>query len=135
MSYSTSFGNDCDSFSRIMGKKATLVNIGGEGSPRWKVVDEKGNHEDNPTIERAERWVTLPGDNKPGPINIGDEDLSHMSNWFACMRSGNKKTNATVDNGFLHAVAVIMAAQSYWQGKRLYYDSAAEQILESPPAH
>ena len=82
VSYSTSFGNDCDSFSRIMGKKATLINIGGEGSPRWKVVDEKGNHEDNPTIERAERWVTLPGDNKPGPINIGDEDLSHMSNWF-----------------------------------------------------
>ena len=48
------------------------------------------------TIQRAERWVTLPGDNKPGPINIGDEDLSHMSNWFECMRSGNKKTNATV---------------------------------------
>src|SRR5437762_7389575 len=34
VSYSTSFGNDSDSFSRIMGKKATLVNIGGEGSPR-----------------------------------------------------------------------------------------------------
>jgi predicted dehydrogenase len=135
VSYSTSFGNDCDSFSRIMGKKATLVNIGGEGSPRWKVVDEKGNHEDNPTIARAERWVTLPGDNKPGPINIGDEDLSHMSNWFDCMRSGNRKTNATVDNGFLHAVAVIMAAQSYWQGKRLYYDGAAEQITDSPPSH
>ena len=41
VSYSTSFGNDCDSFSRIMGKKATLVNIGGEGSPRWKVVEEQ----------------------------------------------------------------------------------------------
>lgn len=135
VSYSTSFGNDSDSFSRIMGKKATLINIGGEGSPRWKVVDEKGNHEDNPTIERAERWVTLPGDTKPGPINIGDEDLSHMSNWFDCMRSGNKKTNATVDNGFLHAVAVIMAAQSYWTGKRLYYDSAAEQILDTAPTH
>ena len=67
--------------------------------------------------------------------NIGDEDLSHMSNWFACMRSGNKKTNATVDNGFLHAVAVIMAAQSYWQGKRLYYDSAAEQSRDSAPTH
>jgi len=52
--------------------------------------------------------------------DIGDEDLSHMSNWFECMRSGNTKTNATVDNGFLHAVAVIMAAQSYWRGKRLH---------------
>ena len=114
-----------------MGKKATLVNIGGEGSPRWKVVEEKGNHEDNPTIDRAERWVTLPGDDKPGPINIGDEDLSHLTNWFECLRSRNTRTNATVDNGFLHAVAVIMAAQSYWQGKRLYYDSKSEQIRDS----
>jgi predicted dehydrogenase len=134
VSYSTSFGNDSDSFSRIMGKKATLVNIGGEGSPRWKLVDEKGNHEDNPTIQRAERWVTLPGDDKPGPINIGDEDLSHMSNWFECLRSRNTNTNATVDNGFLHSVACIMAAQSYWQGKRLYYDARSEQITDSAPA-
>jgi predicted dehydrogenase len=135
VSYSTSFGNDSDSFSRIMGKKATLVNIGGEGSPRWKVVEEKGNHEDNPTIERAERWVTLPRDNKPGPINIGDEDLSHMSNWLECMRNRNTRTNATVDNGFLHSVACIMAAQSYWRGKRLYYDPKSEQITDNPPAN
>ena len=134
VSYSTSFGNDCDSFSRIMGKKATLINIGGEGSPRWKVVEEKGNHEDNPTIQRAERWVTLPGDDKPGPINIGDEDLSHMSNWFECLRSRNTRTNATVDNGFLQSVACIMAAQSYWQGKRLYYDPKSEQIKDTAPA-
>ena len=134
VSYSTSFGNDSDSFSRIMGKKATLVNIGGEGSPRWKVVEEKGNHEDNPTIERAERWVTLPGDDKPGPINIGDEDLSHLSNWFECLRSRNMRTNATVDNGFLHSVACIMAAQAFWQGKRVYYDPRSEQIRDSVPA-
>ena len=118
VSYSTSFGNDSDSFSRIMGKKATLINIGGEGSPRWKVVEERGNHEDNPTIERPERWVTLPGDDKPGPINIGDEDLSHLSNWFECLRSGNTQTNATVDNGFLHSVdvhhggAVVLAGEA-----------------------
>lgn len=130
-SFSTSFGNDCDSFSRIMGKKATLINIGGEGSPRWKVVDERDNHEDNPTIERAERWVTLPGDDTPGPINIGDEDLSHMSNWFECLRERNVRTNATVDNGFLHSVACMMAAQSAWQGKKLYYDAAAERITDS----
>ena len=131
-SFSTSFGNDSDSFSRIMGKKATLVNIGGEGSPRWKLVEEQGNHEDNPEVRRAERWVTLPGSDKPGPINIGDEDLSHLTNWFECLRSRNTRTNATVDNGFLHSVACIMAAQSYWQGKRMYYDAKAERITDRP---
>lgn len=133
-SFSTSLGNDSDSFTRIMGKTATLINIGGEGSPRWKVVDEKGNHEDNPDIQRKERWVTLPGDNKPGPINIGDENLSHMSNWFECLRSRNTRTNATVDNGFLQSVACIMAAQSYWQGKRVYYDPKSELIADTAPA-
>jgi len=132
-SFSTSFGNDCDSFSRIMGKKATLVNIGGEGSPRWKVVEEKGNHESNPNIQRAERWVTLPGEDKPGPINIGDEDLSHMTNWFECMRSRKLETNATVDHGFIHSVACIMATQSYWQGQRLFYDAKNEQIVDHAP--
>src|SRR6184192_2381589 len=84
VSFSTSFGNDCDSFSRIMGKKATLVNIGGEGSPRWKWVEEKGNHEDNPFIKREEKYVLLPGNDKLPPTFMGDEDLSHMTNWLEC---------------------------------------------------
>ena len=33
--------------------KATLVNIGGEGSQRWKLVEEKGTHEHNPFVRRA----------------------------------------------------------------------------------
>jgi len=30
---------------------------------------------------------------------------------------------------------VIMAAQSYWQGKRLYYDAASERISDTLPTH
>src|SRR6266446_689981 len=51
-SYSTSFGNDAGSSTRYMGKKATLVDIGGEGSPRYQLIEEKGNHEDNPDIDK-----------------------------------------------------------------------------------
>ena len=43
VSYSTSFGNDSDSFTRVMGDRATLINIGGEGSQRWKMVEEHGH--------------------------------------------------------------------------------------------
>ena len=50
VSYSTSFGNDSPSFTRYMGKKATLMNIGGEGSPRYQLVEEKGAHEDDPNV-------------------------------------------------------------------------------------
>jgi predicted dehydrogenase len=131
MSFSTSFGNDSDSFSRIMGKQATLVNIGGEGSPRWKWVEEKGNHEDNPYIKRAEKYVQLPGSDKIPPPGIGDTDLSHMTNFLECLRS-RKAPNATVLNGFAHSVVVIMAARAYREGKKLYWDPKAEQIVDNP---
>ena len=131
VSYSTSFGNDSESFSRYMGKKATLVNIGGEGSPRWKVVEEKGTFEDDPFIKRAEKFVTLPGDDKVPPTYISDNAPFHMSNWFDCIRS-RKQPNATVHAGYAHSVAVIMAAQSYREGKKLYWDPKAESILDRP---
>jgi predicted dehydrogenase len=131
VSYSTSFGNDSDSFSRIMGKAATLINIGGEGSPRWKWVEEKGTHEDDPNVKRAEKYITLPGNDTIPPIFVSDNDLSHMTNWFECLRS-RKQPNATVHHGFAHSVAVIMAARAYREGKKLYWDTKAESILDRP---
>src|ERR1700749_2152716 len=64
VSYSTSFGNDAPGFTRYMGKQATLVNIGGEGSPRYELVEEKGTHEDDADIDkkRQSKLVRLPGD-------------------------------------------------------------------------
>src|SRR4030095_15444232 len=59
VSYSTSFGNDSDSFIRIMGDQGTLVNIGGEGSQRWRLVEETGTHERNPFVRRAARQIKL----------------------------------------------------------------------------
>ena len=133
VSYATSFGNDSDSFTRIMGKKATLINIGGEGSQRWKLVEEKGNHEDNPTVQRPEKYVTLPGNDKVPPPFISDNDLSHMTNWLDCLRS-RQQPNATVEHGFAHSVAVIMAAHAYREGRKLYWDRATESILDHAPA-
>jgi len=132
VSYSTSFGNDSDSFTRIMGKAATLVNIGGEGSPRWKWVEEKGTHEDDPNVKRAEKYITLSGDDRIPPPGIGDDDLSHMTNWFECLRS-RKQPNATVQNGFAHSVACIMAARACREGRKLYWDPTTESILDHGP--
>jgi len=150
VSYSTSFGNDSDSFTRIMGKKATLLNIGGEGSQRWKLVEEKGNHEVNPFVRRSQKTITLSGERLHalswsqrllteavektyGPLPfISDANPSHMKNWLDCLRS-RKQPNCTVEHGFAHSVAVIMAARAQREGKKLYWDSANEQILDCPP--
>jgi predicted dehydrogenase len=135
VSYSTSFGNDSPGFTRYMGKKATLVNIGGEGSPRYELVEEKGNHESNADIdaERAARYVLLPGETRVPPMSIDDSSTEHMANWFECMRS-RKATHCTVDEGFAHSVACTMATESYWSGRKLYWDPAGEAIVEHPPA-
>jgi predicted dehydrogenase len=150
VSYSTSFGNDSDSFTRIMGDKATMINIGGEGSQRWKIVDEKGTHERNPFVRRPQRYIKLSGEERRsmswsqrmfsgavektyGPLPFtSDANPSHMKNWLDCLRSRNQP-NASVEQGFAHSVAVIMAARAQREGKKLYWDPLSEQILDSPP--
>jgi predicted dehydrogenase len=135
VSYSTSFGNDAPSFTRYMGKSATLFNIGGEGSPRYQVVEEKGTHEDDADIDqkRKSKYVLLPGQTELPPMGIDDLTLEHMGNWFDCMRS-RRQPDSTVHGGFAHSVACIMAAESYWAGKKLYWDAKSEEILDQVTA-
>ena len=134
VSYSTSFGNDAPGFTRYMGKKATLFNIGGEGSPRYQLVEEKGTHEDDDDIDakRKSKYVLLPGETDLPPMGIDDRSLEHMANWFECMRS-RQQPHATVDDGFAHSVACMMATEAYWSGKKQYWDGKNERILDRPP--
>jgi predicted dehydrogenase len=134
VSYATSFGNDAPGFTRYMGKQATLVNLGGEGSPRYQLVEERGTHEDDPGIDqkRGAKYVQLPGRDEIPPMGIDDNTTEHMADWFECLRS-RKPPHCTVEDGFAHSVACIMAAQSYWSGRKLFWDPAKEAIVEREP--
>jgi predicted dehydrogenase len=149
VSYSTSFGNDSDSFTRIMGDKGTLVNIGGEGSQRWKLIEEKGTHERNPFVRRPERLIKLTAAERNGmswsrklmngavektygPLPfISDSNPSHMKNWLECLRT-RKQPNASVEEGLAQSVAAIMAARSQQEGRKLYWSAKEQEILERP---
>jgi predicted dehydrogenase len=137
VSYSTSFGNDAPSFTRYMGKNATLINTGGEGSPNYRVVEEKGTHEDDSDIDRKRKseLVRLPGESASGapPEGIDDLSLEHMADWFECLRS-RQQPHATVQNGFAQSVACIMAAESYRTGKKVYWDAGSEMLVDHPAA-
>jgi predicted dehydrogenase len=151
VSYSTSFGNDSDSFTRIMGNRATLMNIGGEGSQRWKLVQERGTRESNPFVRRPERLVKLGATERRdmswsqklltgavektyGPLPfISDSNPCHMRNWLECLRTRNQP-NASVEQGLAQSVAAIMAARAQQEGKKLYWDAQAGEIVESSPA-
>ena len=65
-------------------------------------------------------------------MGIDDLSLGHMANWLECMRS-RKQPHCTVQDGFAHSVACMMAAQSYWSGKKQYWDAANETIVDQPP--
>jgi len=135
VSYSTSFGNDSPGFTRYMGKQATLVNHGGEGSPRYQLVEEKGNHESDSEVDakRGARYLQLPGETGVPPMGTSDLTLEHMTDWLECLRS-RRAPHCTVEEGFAHSVACIMAARAYWSGRRVYWDKAREEILDQAPA-
>jgi predicted dehydrogenase len=134
VSYSTSFGNDAPSFTRYMGKKATLINIGGEGSPRFQLIEEKGTHEDDSDVDRKRKstYILLPGEKDVPPMGIDDLTTEHMANWFESMRS-RQQPHCTVSEGFAHSVACMMAAESYWSGRKIFWDTKTETFSDTRP--
>jgi hypothetical protein len=55
------------------------------------------------------------------------ERPDHFLNWLQCMRSG-ETPHASIDDGYQHAVAVLMAVISYETGKKTFYDRAKRLI-------
>jgi predicted dehydrogenase len=139
--YKTTFGNSYRSFSRIQGRDGTIENHGGEGASLFVATDEGGRRDINGPIYRnvplvapfedREEVVRVPGAPPPDSAGPDDVDAPHLLNWLDAMRD-RKQPCATVDHGFSHSVVCIMAAQSYWSGKKLYWDPVKEEITDHP---
>ena len=112
VAYSTNFGNSGDCVFRISGDQATLdiqhwglAYLTAEGGIRKKgEVRGKKQVEDVPHPE-------------------------HFLDWLQCLRS-RQTPNASIDAGYQHAVAVIMAMRSFDTGRRMIYDAAKREIRE-----
>ncbi len=143
--YKTIFGNSYRSFSRIHGRDGTIENYGGEGASLFTVTREGGRHQYDPTesgpvytqlpivgaAADAEEVVHVAGAPKPSSLGPDDDNVDHLVNWLQAMQT-RSQPNATVDHGFSHSLVCIMAAQSYWSGKRVYWDPRKEQIVDHP---
>jgi len=111
VSYSTNFGNGSGNSFKIFGDAGVLDMV------NW-----------NAPILTAE------GANpkKKGPIR-GRKPVEevqrpdHFLDWLQCLRT-RETPNASIDAGYQHAVAVIMAMRSYDTGQRIVYDPAKRQI-------
>ena len=143
--YKTTFGNSYRSFSRIQGRDGTIENYGGEGASLFVITEEGGRKEfdpweSGPVYSKApnagpssdvEHTVRVPGAPPPNSLGPDDDDVLHLVDWLAAMQA-RKEPSATVDHGFSHSIVCIMAAQSYWTGKRLYWDPRSEEITDQP---
>jgi len=109
ISYTTNFGNSAGDTIRYCGDKGTLK-LGWEDAT---YSADGGIHRDG----------SIRGENKVEPI----EQPDHWVNWYRCMRDGTTP-NASLDAGYQHAIASIMATMSYEKGRRARFDAAKRTI-------
>ena len=107
---SNNFGNSSGNVKKIFGTKGTM-DIMNANAPSYSA--EGGPKRDGKIRGKVD--IT--------PIARPD----HFLNWLQCMRS-NETPHASIDAGFQHAVAVLMAVMSYDSGKRTKYDPAKRKI-------
>jgi hypothetical protein len=62
--------------------------------------------------------------------NTGGDVLTsnHMRNWMECVRS-RKETNAPVEAGYSHAIAVIMANAAARTGTKVTFDEDRQEVM------
>ena len=112
VSYSTNFGNSFGKSFKIFGDVGTidLVNwnepfLSADGGSK-----NKGAIRGRTPVEHVER-------------------PDHYLDWLQCMRNRNQP-NASIDAGYQHAVAVIMAMRAFDTGRRQVYDPEKREIRE-----
>jgi len=64
--------------------------------------------------------------------NTGGDPMTslHMRNWMECVRS-RKTPNASVQAGYNHSVANIMARTAMETGKKVTFDDARQEVITS----
>jgi predicted dehydrogenase len=137
-------GNSYRSFARIQGRDGTIACLGYESGSLYSVTQEGGRRESDeaaqpeytklPIVTPAsdhEELLRVPGAPPPTSHGPSDDNVEHIMNWLLAIRD-RREPNATVDHGFSHAIVCIMAARSYWIGKRVYWDPKLEEIVDQP---
>jgi len=112
VSYSTNFGNGSGNSFKIFGDQGVMDMV------NWN----------KPTLSAeggGKRRGQIRGVKPVEEVAHPD----HYLNWLQCLR--NRKTpNASIDAGYQHAVACIMAMQSFDTGKRTVYNPKTREISE-----
>jgi hypothetical protein len=96
---------------------------------RWTTTSQQPRTNHKPVKE--ERPILPPGVTEKPSASPSDDSKWHFDNWIVSMRN-RKEPNGNIHTGFNHSIAVIMAARAYREGKKMYWDSKNEKILDHP---
>jgi len=112
VSYSTNFGNGSGNSFKIFGDVGVLDMV------NWNapILTAEGGSRNKGAIRGKK-----PVEEVPMP--------DHFLDWLQCLRT-RKQCNAPIEAGYQHAVACLMAIQSYDTGKRTLYDAQNRQIRQ-----
>ncbi|MCX7819537.1 MAG: Gfo/Idh/MocA family oxidoreductase [Kiritimatiellae bacterium] len=111
VSYTTNFGNGFGNTTRILTDRGVLKLDKGN-APIYTA--EGGIHRDG----------SIRGENVVEPVERPD----HFLDWLQCLRSGCTP-HAPIEARYQHAVASIMATESYETGRRMRYDAQRRAIV------
>lgn len=131
--YGTTFGSAYGDHTIIRGTKGTLYSPGGEGSPQWWFLPEASSGWRTNVVFDLRlglvkpELVTVGRETTPPPVAQTDDLQYHTDNWLKCMRD-RTTPNGSIDTGFAHSVAVVMATRAYREGKKARWNRGTEQI-------
>lgn len=111
VSSSNNLGNASGSVRNFYGDKG-MLKVGNWNAPTFS--EEGAPRRDN----------AVQGEIPVTPVDRPD----HFLDWLRCIRN-NGTPNASIDAGFQHAVAVLMAVKSYETGRKTIYDQKKRKIL------
>jgi predicted dehydrogenase len=111
VSYSTNFGNGSGNSFKIFGD-AGVIDMVNWNAP---ILTAEGAN--------SKKKGPIRGKNPVKEVQRPD----HFLDWLQCMRT-RKTPNASIDAGYQHGVAVIMAMMSFDSGRRMVYDAKKREI-------
>ena len=133
--YGSCYANSHGNTTIIRGTRGTLYAVGGEGSPQWWYAPETysgwGSNVvfgDSDAMAPAPVPVLPEGVTEIPPTSQSDNSKLHMDDWVRGMR-GRKPCNGSIETGFAHSVAVVMATRSYREGRKMRWDREREEIV------
>ncbi len=109
VSYNSSFGNGFGNYTRFFGTQGAI------DATEWREPFMTGEGTEHPDKIKEKKIVP--------DVPITD----HMQNWLQCLRT-REQPNASIDAGYQHAVACLLADAAMVQERKMTYDAVKREI-------